>query len=417
MIDYNQAVQRILALSTRGPVRHRTLSEAAGLALAEDIRSDVDLPPFDNAAMDGFALSAKGTVLRAGSEFEVSGRQVAGDDQTRAGPGAWEITTGAAVPAGFDTVVPVEQVSVLARTAAGDPARIRLDRDIDAGRHVRRHGEDVATGDVVLKAGARVAAAELAMLASLGAARLALVQPPRVALIATGRELVDDPAQPLASGQIRNSNGPFLAARVQVAGAEVVLQRTVGDTVDEYLAAVEAARARGAELILSTGAVSMGRHDFVPQALQELAATVHFHKVAIRPGKPLLFASLPDGVLCFGLPGNPVSSAVGLRFFVEPAIRARLGLATERPLRLPLAADYDKRTDFRCFLKGRVTLDADGRARAEVLDGQESFRIRPLLATTAWVVLDETAGPVRAGSLVDVHGLGHWQPPAIGSGE
>ncbi|MGP1665178.1 MAG: molybdopterin-binding protein, partial [Rhodanobacter sp.] len=219
----------------------------------------------------------------------------------------------------------------------------------------------------------------------------------------------------LREGQIRNSNGPFLAARVVAAGAELVYQQTVGDEPAAFVQALQQALQAGAEVVLSTGAVSMGRHDFVPETLRGLGADIHFHKVQIRPGKPLLFASLPDGVLFFGLPGNPVSSSVGLRFFVEPALRQMLGLPLEQPLRLPLLHRFDKRVPLRCFLKGRVTLTSTGQLTALVLAGQESFRIRPLLDANAWVVVAEDADACAAGSLVDVYGLGHLQPPMIRS--
>jgi molybdopterin molybdotransferase len=158
--------------------------------------------------------------------------------------------------------------------------------------------------------------------------------------------------------------------------------------------------------------VSMGRHDFVPEALRALDAQLHFHKVRIRPGKPLLFARLAGGALFFGLPGNPVSCAVGQRFFVEPALRAMLGMTPEVPLQAPLASDFTARAPLRFHLKGRVDCDAAGQLHAQVLAGQESFRILPLVASNAWIVLPETIGAVPAGTLVDVHGLGHLQPPA-----
>ena len=206
---------------------------------------------------------------------------------------------------------------------------------------------------------------------------------------------------------------PFLAARLIAAGAELVYRRTVGDAPEAFRAALAEALQAGAEVVLSTGAVSMGRYDFVPDALRSLDARVHFHKVRIRPGKPLLFAKLASGALYFGLPGNPVSAAVGLRFFVEPALRAMLGLAAERPLRVPLAEAYAKRAPLRFHLKARLDSDGEGRLRAHVLPGQESFRILPLLASNAWVVLPEQADAFAAGTLVDVYGLGHLQTPSL----
>lgn len=410
MIGYDEALAIIRAAARRLPAQR--LAPVRGLVLAEDVVSDEDLPPFDNSAMDGFALCVGEAGIAAGGEFDVAGAQAAGDAQVAAmqgaaSPGAWEIMTGARLPDGLDAVVPVEQVEVLARDADGHPLRIRVLVEVARGQHIRLHGEDVARGDRALAAGTRLEAPQLMLLAALGVSEVTARRPPRMALLNTGRELVDDPAQPLASGEIRNSNGPYLAARIADAGATCILRETVGDDADAFLAALERALAAGAEVVLSTGAVSMGRYDFVPDALRRLGATFHFHKVRIRPGKPLLFATLPGGQLFFGLPGNPVSGAVGLRFFVEPALRAMTGLPPERPLRVPLAAPLRKRHALRFHLKGRLAVDAEGRLRAQVSQGQESFRIAPLAQGNAWIVIDEAAQDLPEGALVDVVGLGH----------
>lgn len=413
MIGYHDALAIILERAQRLASRRCPSMQALGQILARGVVSPADLPPFDNTAMDGFALYAGGARLPAGSEFAVLGAQVAGDALVQADGGAWEIMTGARMPVGLDAVVPVEQVEITRQDASGRPLNIRLGADVAPGQHVRRRGEDVPREAELMAAGELLQAQHLALLAALGIAEVEVVRRPRVAVICTGRELVDDPAQPLQSGQIRNSNGPFLAARVASAGAEVVYRQTVGDEPAAFVQALQQALQAGAEVVLSTGAVSMGRHDFVPEALRGLGADVHFHKVRIRPGKPLLFASLPGGALCFGLPGNPASGAVGLRFFVEPALRRMLGLPPERPLRLPLRERFDKRVPLRCFLKGKVALSGDGPLYAWVLPGQESFRIRPLLDANAWVVVAEDADTCDAGSMVDVYGLGHLQPPMI----
>jgi molybdopterin molybdotransferase len=226
-------------------------------------------------------------------------------------------------------------------------------------------------------------------------------------VLSTGRELVDDLAQPLAPGQIRNSNGPFLAARLPLAGAELAHAETVSDDEAAFIAALRRALDAGAHVVISTGAVSMGRYDFVPQALERLGARVLFHKLAVRPGKPLLFARLPNGALFFGLPGNPIAVAVGLRFFVEPALRAMLGLPRERPLRMPLRGAYAKKPRLRFHLKAQVDIDSQGQLGATVLAGQESYRIRPLAAANAWVVVPIDAEALPAQTLVDVYGLGH----------
>jgi molybdopterin molybdotransferase len=249
------------------------------------------------------------------------------------------------------------------------------------------------------------------LLAALGVAEVQVAQRPRVAVLCTGRELIDDPAQALAPGQIRNSNGPFLAARLPLAGAEVVHVETVGDDADAFATALRRALDAGAKVIISSGAVSMGRYDFVPQALEQIGAQTLFHKVAIRPGKPLLFARLPGDALMFGLPGNPIAVAVGLRFFVEPALRVMLGLPPEAPLRMPLFNAYSKKPRLRFHLKSRLRIDGEGRLAIEVLDGQESYRIRPLADANAWAVVPADVDALAAGHLVDVYGPSHLEFP------
>lgn len=407
MIDYSQALALILADAPVQPSETVALDRAHGRVTARAIVSTLAVPSFDNSAMDGFALAADDKILSAGLAVDVVGAQAAGDGLAAGTHGAFEIMTGARLPDGLDSVVPVEQVEILARSEDGRPRRIRLLADLTPGQHVRRVGQDIALGQTVFPVGTRLCANEIMVLAAIGAGQVEVRRAPRVAVIATGRELVDDPALPLAAGQIRNSNGPFLAAALPAAGAELVYRETVSDVPEQFIAAVERALAAGAELLISTGAVSMGRHDFVPAALATIGAEPRFHKVAIRPGKPLLYARLAGGQQFFGLPGNPVSSAVGLRFFVEPALRARLGWGAEQPLDVPLAALQRHKPGLQQFLKAVLGRDAEGQLRVQVLAGQESFRILPLAAANAWAVVPATSGDLAAGVRVAVYTLSH----------
>lgn len=405
MISYATALEHIVEACQPLQPEQVALAQAVGRVLAQDVHAIADLPPFDNSAMDGFALASGGAVLAIGHEFMVAGSHAAGDGLAVYTHDACEIMTGASLPEGLDSVVPVEQVKVLSRDDDGRPLQIRLEAEVSPGAHVRRRGQDVAIGDQVAYAGTRLTPAGHMLLASLGVATLAVRPQVPAAVFTTGRELIDDPAQPLLPGQIRNSNGPYLSDRLDEAGARVVHRETVGDDAAAFTAALERGLAAGAQIVLSTGAVSMGRHDFVPDALRALGAIIVFHKVAIRPGKPLLFARLPGGQLYFGLPGNPVSSAVGMRFFVEPGLRAFLGLPPEQPLLLPLAKEVFKKAGLRYFLKARVMIDDRAQLQVEVMAGQESFRIKPLLAANAWVVLDEATDTLKADTLVRVFGL------------
>ncbi len=405
LLDPDHALAQILAQCAPLPTEAVALAEALDRVLAEPGVAREALPPFDNSAMDGYALRGGDAPLAAGSEHLIEGEQAAGDGLRQAQHGAWEIMTGARLPDGLDRVIPVESTERLE-----SPPRVRLLSEVSAGQNVRRAGSDVALGETVLPAGCVLQPQHLTLLAALGVASVRVATRPRVAVLCTGRELVDDARSPLAPGQIRNSNGPFLAARLPLAGALPVHGETVGDDVSAFLAAFERARAAGAQVVISSGAVSMGRYDFVPQALARLGAEILFHKLAIRPGKPLLFARLPDGTLFFGLPGNPVAVAAGLRFFVEPALRTMLGLPRETHCRVPLLADYAKKPRLRFHLKAQVTLDDQGRLAARVLDGQESYRIAPLAHANAWLLVPLAAQHLPAGTLVEVCGLGHLHP-------
>ncbi len=407
MIPVPEAQAMILGQCRQPAHESVLLAKACGRVLATEVDSPVDLPPFDNSAMDGFALAVGPAGAAVGSEHEVQGEAAAGDAVRELDAGACEIMTGAPMPKGCNAVAPVEVVEVLRRDTGGRPSRIRLRADIRVHQNVRSAGEDIACGARAFASGQWLEPAHLMLLAGIGIAEVEVARKPRVAVLCTGRELVDDATQVLASGQIRNSNGPYLHARLQAGGADVVLSETVPDDPDAFRAALERALSARAEVVVSTGAVSMGRYDFVPAVLAEYGAELLFHKVAMRPGKPLLFARLAQGPLFFGLPGNPVSAAVGLRFFVEPALRRLLGLPDEAGWRLPLAQDARKPRDFHLFQKAVLRLGRDGRASASLLPGQESFKTLPLARASAWIVLPAGADALRAGDCVEVYPLGH----------
>ena len=405
-LAYEEALRIVLDASARMPKQDCATSACLGRVLAEPVVSHVELPPFDNSAMDGFALSGDSSAVPAGSELTIEGEQAAGDGVSHAREGAWEIMTGARMPDGLDRVIPVEQTE---RTS--NAQCIKLLADVESGQNVRRAGSDVGRGETILAAGTALAPQHLMLLAALGIPKVSVATRPRVAVLCTGRELVDDPATPLAAGQIRNSNGPYLVARLPLSGAEVVYAETVGDDATAFESALRRALEAGAQIVVTTGAVSMGRYDFVPQALENIGATTLFHKVAIRPGKPLLFAQLPNKALLFGLPGNPIAVAVGLRFFIEPALRVMLGLPPEAPRRIPLVASYSKKPRLRFHLKTRLHIDAEGRLGAEILGGQESYRIRPLADANAWAIVPADIDALPKGALVDVYGPSHFEFP------
>ncbi|KAF1003597.1 MAG: Molybdopterin molybdenumtransferase [Luteibacter sp.] len=344
MISYRDAIDLLLAETARLDIENVSLDDARGRVLARAVTSPLSLPGFDNSVMDGFALRTPPEGLKAGDTFEVVAMHAAGD-ATASYPGAeaCEIATGARIPDGFDSVVPVERCERIGM-------RVRLSSDEAQGQNIRRAGSDVAQGDEIFPSGRRIDAASIMLLAALGIARCDVTRQPRVAIINTGSELHD--AGVLPDGGIHDSNGPYLAAALSHWGVSMIARSRVPDTGDAFHRAVAQAREAGADLIVTTGAVSAGRFDFVPEALVSLGARELFHKVAIRPGKLLLAARFDDGPLVIALPGNPIAVAVGYRFFVAPVLRAMAGMPREQPRQVPLVEAPALRMGLRHFQFG-----------------------------------------------------------------
>jgi molybdopterin molybdotransferase len=404
MIGYAQALQRLLAQVRPLPAEYCALAEATGRVLAVDVCSPIALPSFDHAAMDGYALCAR-EPLAANSEHVVHGSQAAGEPRKAGAIGACEIMTGACLPDGFDAVVAVERTELLASHPDGAPARIRLLDPLAAGFNVRHTGVDVAKGSTVLTVGTRIEAAHIMLLAALGLAQVEVVRRARIAVVCTGMELQADPSQPLADGHIYSSNGPYLVAALTAAGAHVLSCETVDDTASTFATALQHAVGAGADLVISTGAVSMGRYDFVPDTLRRFSAQLLFHKVAIRPGKPLLCARLAKGPLILALPGTPMAVAVGFRFFVVPALRAMMGQGAEPPLYAVLDTPQQPKAGLRHFLRATLHQCEEGQLHASVLSQQQPFRIRPFAEADSWVVLPEDAGDCVAGKRIEIVSL------------
>jgi molybdopterin molybdotransferase len=373
-----------------------SLKNALGRTSAEPLKSREPIPAFDNSAMDGYALAAA-KAARAPARLPVLGTIMAGDaPRCQAESGAWRIMTGAPLPAGCDAVIPIERT----RTLDGGAAVELLD-PVETGDYVRGRGRDFAADAEVCPAGTRLGARHLLALAAVGVANVPARRRPRVALIATGRELAGPEETDLAPGRIRDASSIYLSAAVPALGADFEFHGVVPDAPERFRSLFEKALSRNVDVILTTGAVSMGDADFIPSSLKALGAEIIFHKAAIRPGKPVLFAKMKNGPLVFGLPGNPVSTVVGLRFFVEPCLRSLLGRPDEAPFRSKLSADVEKPEGLRCFFKARRSADGS----VEVLPGQASFQIHSLLSADCWAVLPEEGDALKAGAGVDVYPL------------
>ena len=328
VIEFAEALARVLEATTPMPACTVPLEDAVSRVLAEDVRADLPVPGFDTTAMDGWAVRAS-DVGRAPTLLAVAGASGAGSVPGALPPGsAWKVMTGAPMPPGSDSVVPVEDA------AAVPGGSVRLDAVPKPGAHVRRRGEVIEPGVLLLAAGRRLTPADLVLAAAAGRATLQVARAPRAGVLVTGDELVATGTRP-GPGQLRNTNAPLLLAALRRAGAEPLSLGVVPDDESALQRALKEAFAAKLDVLLTTGGVSVGDYDYVGEALAAAGARVRFHKVSIRPAKPVLFATRGT-TLVFGLPGNPVSTAVGFDFLVRPALRAAAGLMP--PLPPPVSA-------------------------------------------------------------------------------
>lgn len=393
MISVEEARQRILAGIRPVPDEQTGIAQAVGRVLAQDVRARVSHPPVAVSSMDGYAVRAA-DVATVPAELALIGESAAG----RAFPGslnpgqAVRIFTGAPMPYGADAVVMQEN------TRKGE-GTVTILESVRAGHFVRPAGLDFAVGDAPLKAGRRLGARDVGLIAAMNVPWIMVKRPPRVAILSTGDELVM-PGEPIGPSQIIGSNGLALAAFVTAMGGEATILGTALDS-EESLRAMTAG-ARGADLLVTSGGASVGDYDLVQSALDDIGLQVDFYKVAMRPGKPLMFGSIGE-VPVLGVPGNPVSALVCAYMFLGPALRKMVGLPAEvgtvpAILGRDLGAN-DRRQD---HLRATLSHRDDGALVATPFDRQDSAMMSGLALADGLVVRAPFAPAARAGEAVDV---------------
>jgi molybdopterin molybdotransferase len=395
VIAFTEALARVLEAATPLPACTVSLEDAVSRVLAEDVRADLPLPGFDATAMDGWAVRAS-DVVRAPTLLAAAGVSGAGAVPGALPPGAaWKVMTGAPMPSGSDAVVPVED----AAPVGGDA--VRLDAAPRPGAHVRRRGEVFETGALLLAAGRRLTPSDLVLAAAAGRETLRVARAPRAGVLVTGDELVPPGSRP-GPGKLRNTNGPLLLGALRRAGAEAAALGVVPDDEAALARALRAALAGGLDVLLTTGGVSAGDYDHVGHVLAAEGARVRFHRVSIRPAKPVLFAT-KGPTLVFGLPGNPVSAAVAFDFLVRPALRAAAGLFPPLPEPVParLTAPVRNKGPRLAFHPACLGWDK-GRLAAEPLSTRGSHDVLTHARADAFLELAPESS-WDAGDVVPVH--------------
>ena len=394
LLSIDEALARVLAQARPLDAERVPVAAAAGRVLAEDVAARVDLPPFASSAMDGFAVRAADLPGNLPVVFRIAAGLPA--DRPLAPGEAMEISTGGAVPEGADAVVPIE--AVVTRDNS-----VEIADSIKSGAHVRPAGGDVHAGDALLEAGTLLGAAQVGALAAAGVPEVLCARQPTVVVLSTGTEL-RTPGDELGPGQIYESNGLMLAAAFEVSGALVERIGPIADDEEAHRAAL--ARGLGADVLVSSGGVSVGPHDLVRRILAELGVEEDFWGVAVRPGKPLAFGTR-GATLVFGLPGNPVSSLVAVELFVRPALLALQGAARPGPCyeSARLAAGLSRNAARDELVRAR-TQDVEGEPVLVPLTGQESHMIARAAAADALVLVPAGEGELSAGERVRYLRLG-----------
>ncbi|MCP8967535.1 molybdopterin molybdotransferase MoeA [Ectobacillus ponti] len=414
-IPVAEAVQRVMQFPRLKEAEAVKLEESTGRVLAQDIYTTHPVPWFTRSPYDGYAICAASTEQAGeGSPvwLQVLGTVAAGDvwrGCVERGQ-AVKIMTGGAMPDGADAVIMRE----LTREEERDGALyVQIKRKVKTGENISRIGEDMEEGELLLRQGTMINAGTVAQLATFGYAEVPVFRKPVVAVIATGSELLD-PSEPLAPGKIRNSNGYMLLSQVLRSGAEPLYIGKVQDTLGETLAAVKKALEQ-ADLVLTTGGVSVGDFDYIPAVYQELGAQPLFNKIGMRPGS-VTSAAERNGKLLFGLSGNPSACYVGFELFARPVIRAMMGM--KRPysqrVQAELQEDFTKPNPFDRFVRGKLSFSG-GRLYAAPSGKDKSNIVSSLAEANCLIVLPGGTRGWEAGSMVDVlllddqEGTGQWR--------
>lgn len=430
--------QTALENSSQIQIQAVDITNSIDQVLASDIYSNECSPAFDNSAMDGFAVNLESLIahkhlfdqqkylelsvvdcvaagdnwlekqnlkneLEGHSKLKLNSNLYLKSNLNSNGLLAIEIMTGAPVPPNFNSVIKIEDTKV-ERDQQGRAIKIKIFSIPGLLENIRKAGEDIHVGQLLLPAGTVLQTQHLLGLATIGYDQVKIKKNPNIAILSTGKELVNYKTKELQPGMIRNSTGVYLEIYFKKMGFQVLNLNIVNDSIDDYIAHVLKSFQEGADIIISTGAVSMGKFDFVKPALEKINSKIHFHKSSIRPGKPILFAETEfnnQKKFIFGVPGNPISTAVGLRFFILPFINQLIGKKNDDRYLAELNQDVTKPDGLTCFFKAIKNIK-DNQQFVQSLPGQASFMVSPMFQSNGWVILPENGSKITKGTKVEV---------------
>ena len=405
MIKYNKALKILLKSKIKIQNEIICAKDSLNRVSAKNVFSKTNYPTGNNAAFDGYAVNSRETIglsKKNKKNFKILKTIAAGDNPKMNNVkkySAVEIMTGALIPKYFNTIIPIEKITYFSNKK--NTKLIVIDKKIEKNEHVRFTGSDYKRGEKIISAGEIINSSHILAFKSLGVEKIVVKRKPIIVFYSTGNEISEKKNIP--SWKIRNSNSLYIKSLSNNSFFKIKDGGILRDKDDKlFKKAINNIFKSKHDIIITNGAVSAGKFDFVPRIVKNFKFTNYFKGVAIRPGKPIMFAKFKNkNKSFFGLPGNPISSAACFRFFVYPYLRLILNIKNEKPFKAKLKNNYSKKKNFTRFLKSKFSINKNGYLQVEVLKGQESFRIKSLTKANAWALFKSGKSSFKKGELIE----------------
>ena len=406
MNSYQSAIKKLIKNNFKIKNEIVQIKKSLNRITAFDIISPVNYPASDNTAFDGYAINSKETNLlssKKSKKFKIIKTIAAGDNPNiKKIPkfSTIEVMTGAIIQKPFDTIIPIEQIHFFPNKSS--PKYIILKKKININEYIRPAGSDFKKGNKVIKKGQLINPSHILALKTLGIEKILVKKKPNIIFYPTGNELSE--SKKIPNWKIRNSNSIYLYSFIKNLPINFKEKKILRDKdINSFKNEIKKNIRLNSDLVITSGAVSAGKFDFIPNVIKQFKLKFFFKGVAIRPGKPLMFAKFKNNMCFFGLPGNPISSVVCFRFFVLPLLFKSLEINLEKPIIAKLKNNFSKKKNFTKFIKGKITFSKKGEIEFEIFKGQESYKMRSFTKSNAWGVFKDGISNFKKGSNIECY--------------
>jgi len=406
MNSYQSAIKKLIKNNFKIKNEIVQIKKSLNRITAFDIISPVNYPASDNTAFDGYAINSKETNLlssKKSKKFKIIKTLAAGDNPNiKKIPkfSTIEVMTGAIIQKPFDTIIPIEQIHFFPNKSS--PKYIIFKKKININEYIRPAGSDFKKGNKVIKKGQLINPSHILALKTLGIEKILVKKKPNIIFYPTGNELSE--SKKIPNWKIRNSNSIYLYSFIKNLPINFKEKKILRDKdINSFKNEIKKNIRLNSDLVITSGAVSAGKFDFIPNVIKQFKLKSFFKGVAIRPGKPLMFAKFKNNMCFFGLPGNPISSVVCFRFFVLPLLFKSLEINLEKPIIAKLKNNFSKKKNFTKFIKGKITFSKKGEIEFEIFKGQESYKMRSFTKSNAWGVFKDGISNFKKGSNIECY--------------